>query len=349
MDLVVSPTLLYSLVALGALGIAVALPRRGPNPQILGMLLLAAAGGLLVLLLTLRGVRTDEGIANVFFYVFSVIAIGASLRVITHRRPVYAALYFVLTILATSGLFLILSAEFMAAALVIIYAGAILITYLFVIMLATQSATAEAVEQLADYDEKAYEPAIAAGVGFLLLAGLTTVLFGGATDLGQRQRPDVAMVVAAQHAELANMRGRVESALRSDLRARPSEAFRQAAGARAETIASTSPAALMADGWRLITTNRDRTAVIAKGDRSIELDWPADLQLSNVEAVGFNMLRRHPGSIEIAGVILLMAMLGSVVLARRKAQEDEDDKLDQARRLSLADPVLAERAQGVAP
>ncbi|MEZ6317615.1 MAG: NADH-quinone oxidoreductase subunit J [Phycisphaerales bacterium] len=46
-------------------------------------------------------------------------------------------MYFILTILATAGLLLILSAEFMAFALVIIYAGAILITYLFVIMLAT--------------------------------------------------------------------------------------------------------------------------------------------------------------------------------------------------------------------
>ncbi len=65
------------------------------------------------------------------------------MRVVTHPAPVYSALYFILTVFASAGLFVLLSAGFMAAALVLIYAGAILITYVFVIMLASQ-ASAEA-------------------------------------------------------------------------------------------------------------------------------------------------------------------------------------------------------------
>ncbi len=50
---------------------------------------------------------------------------------------------------------------------------------------------------------------------------------------------------------------------------------------------------------------------------------PADLDVYNVEGVAFTLLNDHPGSIEIAGVILLMAMLGAVVLARKKVEMDE--------------------------
>ena len=73
---------------------------------------------------------------GVYFWIFSAIALVGAVRVVTHPRPVYSALYFVLTVFATAGLFVLLWAEFMAAALVLIYAGAILVTYVFVIMLA---------------------------------------------------------------------------------------------------------------------------------------------------------------------------------------------------------------------
>ena len=62
------------------------------------------------------------------------LGVGSAIRVITHPHPVYAALYFILTIIAMAGLILLLSAEFMAFAVIIVYAGAILVTYLFVIM-----------------------------------------------------------------------------------------------------------------------------------------------------------------------------------------------------------------------
>ena len=82
----------------------------------------------------------DAAGVNFYFWVFSAIALGGRrFGSITHPRPVYSALYFVLTVFATAGLFILLWAEFMAAALVLIYAGAILITYVFVIMLASQA------------------------------------------------------------------------------------------------------------------------------------------------------------------------------------------------------------------
>ena len=96
---VLHPVILYVAVALGAVGVGLALPRRGVNPQLIGAVIAASAAGLVILLLSLKAVNRGEGLPNPFFYIFSIIALGASLRVITHPRPVYAALFFILTIL----------------------------------------------------------------------------------------------------------------------------------------------------------------------------------------------------------------------------------------------------------
>jgi hypothetical protein len=78
--------------------------------------------------------------------------------------------------------------------------------------------------------------------------------------------------------------------------------------------------------------------------RTVEVDGskssavlPPSLHVTNPDRVGFNLLRDHPGTIEIAGVILLMAMLGAVVLSRKQVQIDEEAKVRQAR--SLAAPL----------
>ena len=124
------------------------------------------------------------GSGAIYFWLFSGIALGSAIRVITHARPVYSALYFVLTVFASAGLFVLLEAEFMAAALVIIYAGAILITYVFVIMLASQATTnATHTFAMADYDSHSREPAAAAAIGFALMGVLLFVVFDRADHL----------------------------------------------------------------------------------------------------------------------------------------------------------------------
>src|SRR5690606_16736150 len=124
-----------------------------------------------------------------------------------HPRPVYAALYFILTILASAGLYLLLSAEFMTFALVIVYAGAILITYLFVIMLATEAPQAGEVEALAPYDRYSGEPVCAVILGFRLLASFSVMLGGGSAAL-QPAGPDVPGDVL-----VAALPGKTEKAL----------------------------------------------------------------------------------------------------------------------------------------
>jgi NADH:ubiquinone oxidoreductase subunit 6 (subunit J) len=85
-----------------------------------------------------------------------------------------------MTVMASAGLFVLMWAEFMAAALVIIYAGAILVTYVFVIMLAAQATPEGSTpmhEQLAEHDAISREPIAASAVGFALLGVLLFVIF----------------------------------------------------------------------------------------------------------------------------------------------------------------------------
>lgn len=303
----IQPFLMFGLCVLGGAGVLLALPRGGRSPQILGAL---GAGLVLGLALLALGLTAGPDHPSVYFYIFSTLGLGAALRVITHPRPVYAALYFVLTVIATGGLFLLLSAEFMAFSLIIVYAGAILITYLFVIMLATQAPEEDEVEALADYDTSAREPIAATVAGFLLLALLTSFLFRGINNV----QPGA---LAPSATLLAEMPLKIERALESHGLLKTGE--------RVEL--DDSKHAIITDAGVKISGGASGDRVVAKSD------WPNDLEVTNIERVGFNLLRDHPGTIEIAGVILLMAMLGAVVLSRKQVQIDDEAKRLQALKL----------------
>jgi NADH-quinone oxidoreductase subunit J len=162
--------LLYLVFALGAGGIYFLLPRtRGARPLVAAVI----GTGALVALMLVIGLRlVNPGATSGCFYLFALIAIGSAARVVTHPKPVYSALYFVLTVIAVASLLVLLQAEFLAVALIIIYAGAILVTYLFVIMLAQQGGAPS-------YDRSAREPLLAVLTGFVLMAAVA----GRAIDL----------------------------------------------------------------------------------------------------------------------------------------------------------------------
>jgi NADH-quinone oxidoreductase subunit J len=312
LDHVINLFIFYALCVLGGAGVCLALPRRTLSPQILGALIAALAGGLLLIVM---GIKAAPALPNVYFYIFSIISLGGALRVITHPRPVYAALYFILTVLSTAGLFLILSAEFMAFALIIVYAGAILITYLFVIMLATQAPEEGEIEVLTQYDTQAREPVAAAVIGFLFLAVLTTMLFRGTGEL--QPPPQIT-----PNQRLVEMPRKVERIL------------------QIHDVIKDSDHVMVVDGNAMIdlATGEIYVADASGATRTIpRANWPEELGAMNVENLGFNLLNDHPGTIEIAGVILLMAMLGSVVLSRKQVQIDEDAKSRQAQGLARDD------------
>ena len=72
---------------------------------------------------------------QVMFWIFAVVAIGAALMCITRKSAVASALWLVTTLFSLAGLFVLLDAQFIAALQVLVYAGAIMVLFLFVIML----------------------------------------------------------------------------------------------------------------------------------------------------------------------------------------------------------------------
>ena len=71
----------------------------------------------------------------IFFYVFAGVCIAAAVMVIASRNPVHSVLFLILAFVNASGLFILLGAEFLAMILVIVYVGAVLVLFLFVVMM----------------------------------------------------------------------------------------------------------------------------------------------------------------------------------------------------------------------
>ena len=111
------------------------------------------------------------------FYLFAAILVFAALRVISARNPVHAALWLVLSFFTAAAIWLLLGAEFLAMALVLVYVGAVMVLFLFVIMMLD-----------VNFDElrkhfRSYLP-VGAAVGALVLLEMVLVILAGAKAAG---------------------------------------------------------------------------------------------------------------------------------------------------------------------
>jgi NADH-quinone oxidoreductase subunit J len=78
---------------------------------------------------------THQTLAQIFFWLLAAIAVGSALLTITRRNAVHSALFLVMCFFSLAGLYVMLNAQFIAAVQVIVYAGAIMVLFLFVVML----------------------------------------------------------------------------------------------------------------------------------------------------------------------------------------------------------------------
>lgn len=82
-------------------------------------------------------------IFDILFWVLSVVAVGCALGVILSRNPIHSVLFLILTFFAISGHYVLMNAQFLAIVNIIVYAGAIMVLFLFVIMLMNLNADVE--------------------------------------------------------------------------------------------------------------------------------------------------------------------------------------------------------------
>lgn len=76
-----------------------------------------------------------EGLEAAFFYLFALVAVASALMVISSRNPVHSVLFLILAFFNAAGLFLLAGAEFLALILLIVYVGAVMVLFLFVVMM----------------------------------------------------------------------------------------------------------------------------------------------------------------------------------------------------------------------
>lgn len=124
-----------------------------------------------------------------FFYLFSFVLLFAAFRVITARNPVHAVLYLMLAFSQAAGVWLLLKAEFLAIALVLVYLGAVMVLFLFVVMM---------LDIHVDTVRKGFWKhfPLAATVGAVIALEMAAVLMGGFRGMDE-PKPIVAVVDAA--------------------------------------------------------------------------------------------------------------------------------------------------------
>lgn len=248
---------------------------------------------------------------DAFFLIFSVIAIASAVRVISHPVPVYSALYFVMVVLSSASMILLLEAEFIAFALIIVYAGAILITYMFVLMLAQQSSDSENPSGRAEYDVNPREPGAAAVVGFIMLTLLSSMIYEGMHTLPTG--PTDQEVTKRSWQKLDELPIKRDDVLE-----------KVAPGASLQSGENEPSVKFHADGQPYFVV------LPPDANQTVEIDLSDEHMPTNVELVGLDLIAKFPVSLELAGIILLMAMFGAVILARRQMELGEDELREAA-------------------
>ena len=120
---------------------------------------------------------------SVIFYVVATVIVGATALAITRRNPVHAVVYLVVSFLGSSVLFFLLGAPFLAAFQIIIYAGAIMVLFLFVVMMFRIGKT-----EPRGYPFRQWGPALLCGA--LFCSVLSLIAF---RDSGTEQALELAM------------------------------------------------------------------------------------------------------------------------------------------------------------
>jgi NADH-quinone oxidoreductase subunit J len=245
--------LLASAVTAAAASLWLLLPRGAESraARWLGLVLGAAALAGFVATGQRLGSLGEEAV----FLTVAMVAVVSGAATIVTRSPVYSAIWFALSLLGVAGVLLVLGAQFLGVATIVVYAGAILVMFLFVLMLAQPSG-------MAPYDRVSNEPLLAAVAGAVLLGLLSLVI-------GRLSADPSCCAVPSKAAAVAN-----------------------------------------ADG---------KAAVAADAD---------PLAADHVARLGAELFGRHLLAVEVAGVLLLAALIGAIaVVARGEAALEEDRRL----------------------
>jgi NADH-quinone oxidoreductase subunit J len=348
---------------LGALGVAFLLPRpRGRNVPLGVFLTIAAAVVAVGFVATTFGgkLATDNVPALVeqgLFWLFSLTALSFGVVLVTQANPARGAIAFAFVVLSTCGLFLLLAAPFLMAATVIIYAGAIIVTFLFVLMLSSAKGPS-------DENDRSREPLVGslAGFAFAGLVFLTLTLSVGNDRGAAEPLLPAAAIRPADKRELLAAADELAAASKPETDATETARLADSARTRLAAVVGLAPAEFsqrpigrsLQDRLRHAETDARAAAVIAQADAlkaskhaaidrlenatfagnadladakadlaklredALVLAGRGELPAYNVSAVGYALYSDHLVAVELAGTLLLVATIGAVAIAGRR-------------------------------
>lgn len=157
--------ILLAATLLSAVGLWLLLPRGMLRGRAAGILL----GGVGLGLFASRWLGLGQPTADVLFWTIALTTLVSAVGAVAMRSPVYCAVWFALALLGTAGLFLLAGAQFLGVATIVVYAGAILVMFLFVLMLAQPRGDAY-------YDRVSWEGLLSASAGAVLVGILSSVV-----------------------------------------------------------------------------------------------------------------------------------------------------------------------------
>lgn len=251
--------LLAGAVTAAAASLWLLLPRGAESraARWLGLVLGAVALAGLVAAGRRLGSLGEEGV----FLTVALVAVVSGAATIVTRSPVYSAIWFALSLAGVAGVLLVLGAQFLGVATIVVYAGAILVMFLFVLMLAQPSG-------LASYDRVSNEPLLSAVAGAVLLGLLSLSIGRLSSDASCCAPPTKAAAL---------------------------QPTKPGAGATGSTQAAAGDAA-------------------------------DSLAVDQVARLGGELFGRHLLAVEVAGVLLLAALIGAIAIVARGEAALEDDR-----------------------
>lgn len=329
-----APQLTFA-AALGAVALYCLLPRPNKRYLALGTFLAIAAFATFASVISNSwGGPSRDNVEWVLFWLFSTGAVLFGVVLVTQRNPARGAIAFAFVIMCVSGLFLLLAAPFLMAATIIVYAGAIIVTFLFVLMLSHTAAKS-------DENDRSREPLLGALAG---LAFIGLILFGLQQSSDPMAAAPTPPLTTEDKASLAEFLTRLD-------------AVPTAGKPTAEIVRATDEIRLDLDvalakidartrfleqplppPWNMHTK---RVNIVRQANKAIENDLmnpgsdgaaavatlnaelrlllgSAELPARNVGPIGLLLYSEYLLTVEMAGTLLLVAAIGGVAIAGRR-------------------------------
>jgi len=295
---------------LGALGLWLMVPASSHWRRVLGAIISLAGLGALGAFLAESPINDSASAVQVLFWLLTAATVVPAAGAITVQSPVYSAILFALSLIGTAGLFLLQGAQFLGVATIVVYAGAIVVTFLFVVMLAQPDG--HATYDRIGWGKLSKTIAIVASMGLLTVLGVAfhDYFHGSGQSSTIKMRSRIAGVLD----EMVSGDGKTTTKLRQ-LR-RSGSKWLVSVHSTDESVTAQTMQTRLNQRLSLSSEQIAVTLVSEQGD----IDHP-----QHVAQLGSRLFAQHLISIEVAGTLLLMALVGAVaiVLDNQKSEIGE--------------------------